>query len=75
MRAPRYITIVIVTTLALLLSFFPTIIEEVGKIFHAAPSQVESALYILRCTKTATYQICNSGGIGQNCYSGKFELQ
>jgi hypothetical protein len=48
--------------------------REQGKIFHAGPSSggIGSLYFALYDDKT--YQICNSGGVGQDCYSGKFSL-
>jgi hypothetical protein len=48
--------------------------REHGKIFHAGPmSGGISALYF-GLYDDNTYQICNSGGLGQDCYSDKFNL-
>lgn len=49
--------------------------REEGEIFHAAPptNSVAGELYF-GLYKDNTYQICNSGGLGQDCYSGKFKL-
>jgi hypothetical protein len=48
--------------------------REEGKIFHAGPmSGGVGALYFALYDDN-TYEICNSGGIGQECYSGNFKL-
>jgi hypothetical protein len=49
--------------------------REAEKIFHAGPSSGGiGALYFALYTDK-TYQICSSGGIGQDCYSGNFNLK
>lgn len=49
--------------------------REEGKIFHAAPMSGGIGSLYFGLYDDQTYQICNSGGLGQNCYSAKFNLQ
>jgi hypothetical protein len=49
--------------------------REEGEIFHAAPPthSVAGELYF-GLYNDNTYEICNNGGLGQDCYCGKFKL-
>jgi len=49
--------------------------REEDKIFHAAPSKGGIGSLYFALYKDNTYEICNSGGVGQNCYSGAFILK
>jgi hypothetical protein len=49
--------------------------REDGKIFHAAPSTGGIGSLYFALFNDKTYQICNSGGIGQLSYSGNFILK
>jgi hypothetical protein len=68
-----YISILII---ALMLSscFSSDTHREEGKIFHAGPMSGGIGALYFGLYNDNTYQICNSGGIGQTCYSGKFKL-
>ncbi len=48
--------------------------RESGKIFHAGPPTGGIGALYFGLYKDGTYQICNSGGLGQDCYSGDFKL-
>jgi hypothetical protein len=48
--------------------------RENGKIFHAAPMSGGVGALYFGLYDDGTYQICNSGGLGQECYSGEFKL-
>jgi len=45
-----------------------------GKVFHAGPSTPGIGSLYFGLYSDKTYQICSSGGIGQSCYSGNYEL-
>jgi len=48
--------------------------RENAKIFHAAPMSGGIGALYFGLYNDNTYQICNSSGLGQDCYSGKFKL-
>ena len=48
--------------------------REEGKIFHAAPMSGGIGALYFGLYNNNKYQICNSGGLGQFCYSGEFKL-
>lgn len=48
--------------------------REEGKIFHAGPSSGGIGALYFGLYNDNKYQICNSGGLGQDCYSGNFIL-
>jgi hypothetical protein len=48
--------------------------REYGKIFHAAPMSGGIGALYFGLYDDNTYQICNSGGLGQECYADKFKL-
>lgn len=48
--------------------------REEGKIFHAGPSANGIGSLYFALYDDDTYQICNSGGVGQDCYTGNFNL-
>jgi hypothetical protein len=73
MRATLYISIGIVTLLLYSCLSSDNHREE-SKIFHAAPSTGGIGALYFALYDDNSYQICNSGGIGQDCYSGRFEL-
>ncbi len=46
--------------------------EEENKTFHAAPSTSGIGSLYFALYKDNNYRICNSGGVGENCYIGKY---
>lgn len=48
--------------------------RESGKIFHAGPPTAGIGALYFGLYKDGTYQICKSGGLGQDCYSGNFKV-
>ncbi|MGC4104062.1 hypothetical protein [Ferruginibacter sp.] len=67
--------LIILASITLLSScFYSDESREQGKIFHAGPSTGGIGAMYFALFNDHTYQLCNSGGIGQDCYTGNFEL-
>ena len=53
----------------------PEVFSEQDKIFHGGSSTGGIGSLYFALYKNNRYQVCNSGGIGEDCYSGNFELK
>jgi hypothetical protein len=69
-----YIFFIIISLIINACSTFSASRREEGKIFHAAPMSGGIGALSFGLYNDSNYEICNSGGLGQFCYSGEFKL-
>jgi len=75
MRVQSNLTLFLLAASMMLISCLNSDIHrEDSKIFHAGPSSGGIGSMYFSLYKDGTYHFCNSGGIGEICYSGKFNL-